>query len=86
MEHTGVEAVNLGTGKGSSVLDVLHAFEKACGRELPYVIKPRRDGDIAWCYSEPTKAKELFGWEAQFGIDEMCADGWNFAKNNPNGL
>lgn len=86
IEHTGVEAVNLGTGKGSSVLDVLHAFEKACGRELPYVIKPRRDGDIAWCYSEPTKAKELFGWEAQFGIDEMCADGWNFAKNNPNGL
>lgn len=86
MEHTGVEAVNLGTGKGSSVLDVLHAFEKACGRELPYVIKPRRDGDVAWCYSEPSKAKELFGWEAQFGIDEMCADGWNFAKNNPNGL
>lgn len=86
MEHTGVEAVNLGTGKGSSVLDVLYAFEKACGRELPYVIKPRRDGDVAWCYSEPSKAKELFGWEAQFGIDEMCADGWNFAKNNPNGL
>lgn len=86
MEHKGVEAVNLGTGKGSSVLDVLHAFEKACGKELPYVIKPRRAGDIAWCYAQPKKAKELFGWEAQYGIDEMCADGWNFAKNNPNGL
>ncbi len=86
MEHTGAEAVNLGTGKGSSVLDVLHAFEKACGKELPYVIKPRRAGDIAWCYSEPKKAKELFGWEAQYGIEDMCADGWNFTKNNPSGL
>lgn len=86
MEHTGVEAVNLGTGKGSSVLDVLHAFEKACGKELPYKIMPRRAGDIAWCYADPTKAKELFGWEAKYGIEEMAADGWNFTKNNPNGL
>ncbi len=86
LENTGVEAVNLGTGKGSSVLDVLHAFEKACGKELPYKILPRRAGDVAWCYAEPKKAKELFGWEAQYGIDEMCADGWNFAKNNPDGL
>lgn len=85
LEHKGVEAVNLGTGKGSSVLDVLHAFEKACGRELPYKIMPRRAGDIAWCYSDPSKALELFGWRAEFGIDEMCRDGWNFAKNNPNG-
>ena len=86
LENKGVEAVNLGTGKGSSVLDVLHAFEKACGRELPYKIMPRRPGDIAWCYSEPKKAKELFGWEAKYDIDDMCRDGWNFAKNNPDGL
>lgn len=85
LEHKGVEAVNLGTGKGSSVLDVLHAFEKACGKELPYKIMPRRAGDIAWCYSDPTKAEKLFGWKAEFGIDDMARDGWNFAKQNPNG-
>jgi len=85
LEHKGVEAVNLGTGKGSSVLDVLHAFEKACGRELPYKIMPRRAGDIAWCYSDPSKAEKLFGWKAEFGIDDMARDGWNFAKQNPNG-
>lgn len=86
LEHTGVEAVNLGTGKGSSVFDVLHAFEKACGKELPYKVMPRRAGDIAWCYSDPKKAKELFGWEAEYDLDDMCRDGWNFTKNNPNGL
>ena len=86
LENKGVEAVNLGTGKGSSVLDVLHSFEKACGRELPYKIMPRRAGDVAWCYSDPTKARELFGWEAQYNMDDMCRDGWNFAKKTPNGL
>ncbi len=86
LEHGGVEAVNLGTGKGSSVFDVLHAFEKACGKELPYKVMPRRAGDIAWCYSEPKKAKELFGWEAEYDLDDMCRDGWNFTKLNPNGL
>ena len=86
LEHKGVEAVNLGTGKGSSVMDVLHAFEKACGKELPYEIKPRRAGDIATCYADTTKAKELFGWEAKYDIDEMAADGWNFTQKNPNGL
>ncbi len=86
LENKGVEAVNLGTGKGSSVLDVLHSFEKACGRELPYKIMPRRAGDVAWCYSDPTKARELFGWEAKYNMDDMCRDGWNFAKKNPNGL
>lgn len=86
LENKGVEAVNLGTGKGSSVMDVLHAFEKACGRELPYVIKPRRAGDIATCYADTAKAKELLGWEAKYQLDEMAADGWNFTKNNPNGL
>lgn len=86
LEHTGVEAVNLGTGKGSSVMEVLHSFEKACGRELPYRIMPRRAGDIATCYADTKKAKELFGWEAKYTLDEMTADGWNFTKNNPNGL
>ena len=86
LEHTGVEAVNLGTGNGSSVMEVLHSFEKACGRELPYRIMPRRAGDIATCYADTKKAKELFGWEAKYTLDEMTADGWNFTKNNPNGL
>ncbi len=86
LEHKGVEAVNLGTGKGSSVLDVLHAFEKACGKELPYAIKPRRAGDIATCYADTQKAKDLFNWEAEFDIEDMAIDGWNFTKNNPNGL
>ncbi len=86
LAHKGVEAVNLGTGKGSSVLDVLHAFEKACGRELPYKIMPRRAGDVAWCYADASKAKRLFGWEAKYGIDEMCEDGWNFTQKNPDGL
>lgn len=86
LEHKGVEAVNLGTGKGSSVMDVLHAFERACGKKIPYQIMPRRAGDIAVCYANTDKAKELFGWEAQYGLDEMAADGWNFTRNNPNGL
>lgn len=86
LEHKGVEAVNLGTGKGSSVMEVLHSFEKACGKELPYKVLPRRAGDIATCYADTKKAKELFGWEAKYTLDEMTADGWNFTKNNPNGL
>ncbi len=86
LENKGVEAVNLGTGKGSSVLDVLHAFEKACGKEIPYKIMPRRPGDIAWCYSDPSKARALLGWEAKLGLDDMCRDGWNFIRLNPNGI
>lgn len=86
LEHTGVEAVNLGTGKGSSVFDVVHAFEKACGKKIPYQIKPRRAGDIAVCYADTHKAKELLGWEAKYQLDEMAADGWNFTQKNPNGL
>lgn len=86
LAHKGVEAVNLGTGVGSSVFDVLHAFEKACGRELPYKIMPRRAGDIAWCYADASKAKKLFGWEAKYSLEEMAADGWNFTQKNPNGL
>ena len=81
----GVSIYNLGTGKGYSVLEVLHAFEKACGKTLNYAIKPRRAGDIPTCYADPKKAKEELGWEAARGIDEMCADSWRWQSNNPNG-
>ena len=80
-DHPGAEAVNLGTGKGTSVLEIVHAFEKASGREIPYVIVPRRPGDIASCYAETKKAAELLGWHAERDIDDMCRDGWNFARN-----
>ncbi|MBP1582148.1 MAG: UDP-glucose 4-epimerase GalE [Oscillospiraceae bacterium] len=84
--HKGVEAINLGTGNGSSVLDVVHAFEKACGNAIPYEIVGRRAGDIATCYANAAKAKELLGWEATRDLDQMCRDAWNFASKNPNGL
>ena len=80
-----VRIYNLGTGNGYSVLQVLHAFEKACGKTLPYVIKERRAGDIATCYADPAKAKEELGWEAEYGIDEMCEDSWRWQSMNPNG-
>ena len=83
--NCGLFICNLGTGKGYSVLDVIHAFEKACGKKLPYVIDPRRPGDIAECYADPTKAKNELGWVAEYGIEEMCADSWNWQKNNPDG-
>lgn len=83
---TGVEAYNLGTGTGYSVLDVVDAFEKVNGVKVNHKMAPRRPGDIAECYADPTKAKEMLGWEAQYGIEEMCRDSWNFVKNNPNGL
>ena len=82
---SGVNIYNLGTGKGYSVLDVLHAFEKACGKTLPYEIKPRRAGDIATCYCDASKAERELGWKAEFGIDRMCADSWRWQSNNPNG-
>ena len=81
----GVEVFNLGTGKGYSVLDIIHAFEEASGVKIPYVIDPRRPGDIATCYSSPEKAERVLGWKAQYGINEMCRDSWNWQKNNPNG-
>ena len=81
----GLFVCNLGTGKGYSVLDVLHAYEKACGHELPYVIDPRRPGDIAACYADPAKAREELGWEAKLGIEEMCASSWKWQSANPNG-
>ena len=80
-----VRIYNLGTGNGYSVLQVLHAFEKACGKTLPYEIKERRPGDVAACYADPAKAKEELGWEAEYGIDEMCEDTWRWQSTNPNG-
>lgn len=85
-KSTGADAYNLGTGKGYSVLEVVRAFEKASGRTVKYQIKPRRAGDIAECYANPKKAKEVLGWEAVRGIEEMCADTWNFTVKNPQGL
>ena len=84
-DKEGVSVYNLGTGKGYSVLEVIHAFEKACGHPLKYEIKPRRAGDIATCYSKCDKAKKELGWEAEYGIEEMCADSWNWQTKNPNG-
>ena len=84
-ENPGVKVYNLGTGKGYSVLDVIHAFGKACGKEIPYEIKPRRAGDIATCYSDASLAKKELGWEAQYDIDEMCADSWKWQSMNPDG-
>lgn len=81
----GLAIYNLGTGHGYSVLDVVNAFMKVNGVNVPYVIKPRRPGDIATCYCDPAKAKAELGWEAQYGIEEMCRDSWNWQKNNPNG-
>jgi len=82
----GVYTYNLGTGIGYSVLDVLHAFEKACGKTLPYELVGRRAGDIAACYADPEKAATELGWRAQFGIERMCADAWRWQSQNPNGF
>ncbi len=81
----GVSIYNLGTGKGCSVLDVVKAYEKACGKKIPYVIKERRAGDIAQCYADSTKAQKELGWKAQYDIEDMCADSWNWQSHNPNG-
>lgn len=84
-DKEGVSIYNLGTGNGYSVLDVVKAFEKACGKPVPYVIQARRPGDIATCYAQPSKAKAELGWEATRGIDEMCEDTWRWQSTNPNG-
>lgn len=84
-ENPGVKVYNLGTGKGYSVLEVIENFSKASGIDIPYVITERRAGDIAECYSDASLAKKELGWEAKYGIREMCADSWNWQKNNPNG-
>ena len=84
-ENPGVEIYNLGTGIGYSVLDIIHNFEKACGRKLPYEVTARRPGDIAECYADCSKAKKELGWEAQYTLKDMCEDSWRWQKNNPNG-
>lgn len=84
--ESGVRIYNLGTGIGYSVLDIVHNFEKACGKEIPYEIKPRRAGDIATCYADASKAKAELGWTAKRGIAKMCEDAWRFQLQNPEGL
>ncbi len=84
-KNCGLAIYNLGTGHGYSVLDVVKAFIKVNGVDVPYVIKPRRPGDIATCYCNPAKAKAELGWEAKYGIEEMCRDSWNWQKGNPKG-
>lgn len=84
-EHTGVEAVNLGTGIGYSVLDIKNAFEKVNGLTIPYVMDPRRPGDIAACYADPAKAKNQLGWTARRTLEDMCRDSWRWQRQNPNG-
>ena len=85
MANKGCEAINLGTGKGTSVLELKNAFEKASGVTVPFVIDPRRPGDLGEVYADASKAKNILGWEAKFDVDRMCADSWRWQKNNPNG-
>jgi UDP-glucose 4-epimerase len=82
----GVRAFNLGTGRGYSVLDMIAAFEKASGRRIPFSVAPRRPGDVASCYADPSLARERLGWEAEHGIDRMCADAWRWQERNPKGF
>ena len=84
--HTGVDAYNLGTGHGYSVLDIVKTFSEVNGVEVKYKIAPRRPGDIAECYANPQKAKELLGWEAEYDLRKMCQDAWKFMVENPSGL
>ncbi len=85
LTNPGLDIINLGTGVGYSVLDMVKAFSKACGKELPYEIKPRREGDIAMCYADPAKALKVLGWKAERGLDEMCEDSWRWQSQNPDG-
>ena len=84
-EHAGLKIYNLGTGVGYSVLDIVHAFEEATGKEIPYDIRPRRAGDIAANYADASLAKKELGWEAKYNIADMCRDSWNWQSKNPNG-
>jgi UDP-glucose 4-epimerase len=86
LETPGSLTVNLGTGRGYSVLDVVQAYARACGRELPYRVVPRRPGDVAACYADPARAHELLGWRARLELDRMCADSWRWQSMNPNGF
>ena len=80
-DKEGVEAINLGTGNGISVLELVHAFQKANDMELPYVIGPKREGDLPAVWADAQKAKTLLGWEAAHTVEDMCSSAWNFAKN-----
>lgn len=82
----GASIYNLGTGSGTSVLEIIKAFSKACGRNLPYDIKPRRAGDIAACYADCSKAERELGWRAELSIEQACADSWRWQSQNPNGF
>ena len=84
--NPGIIPYNLGTGKGSSVLEVVKAFEKACGKEIPYKIAPRRPGDAVTCYADPSLAEKELNWKAKRDLDEMCADVWRWQSNNPDGF
>ena len=77
-DNSGLLTVNLGTGRGQSVLDMIHAFEAASGRKIPYRFAPRRPGDVAACYTDPSFARHTLGWEAKLGVEAMCADGWKW--------
>ena len=81
--HKGWIAINLGTGVGYSVLDIIHAYEKACGKPVPYKIVARRPGDVASNWANPQRALELLGWKAQYNLQDMCEHSWNFQKNCP---
>lgn len=81
----GAQAINLGTGKGYSVLDVLHAFERACGKKLPYQFVDRRPGDFDFYYADPSLAEKLLGWRAKYSLDDMCRDSWKWQSENPRG-
>lgn len=85
-KNKGAEPFNLGTGTGYSVLDIIHALEKAIGREIPFKVTPRRPGDVPECYADASKALKVLGWKAHKNLEDMCADAWNFARNNPDGL
>ncbi|PEL20247.1 UDP-glucose 4-epimerase GalE [Bacillus wiedmannii] len=85
LETTGIDAYNLGTGKGYSVLEMVNAFEKVSGKKIPYKIIGRRPGDVAICFADVSKAKRELGWEAEYGVEEMCLDSWRWQVNNKNG-
>ena len=83
--YTGTQVINLGTGTGYSVLDMVKAFEKANGIKIPYVIAPRRPGDVARVYADPARSWELLHWKAELSLEDMCRDAWNWQSKNPNG-
>jgi len=84
-KHAGTEVFNLGTGKGISVLEMLRAYEKACGNKIPHEFVPRREGDLAEYYADSSKAERVLGWKTELSVEDMCRDAWNWQKNNPKG-